>query len=81
MKSDRRKPKRLRMHFGVGQARSPFGQIVKSQLKRMQNGAARSRNVRVRAAEPRFSVGGLRRGSVHWQVLKERIVPGIAQAS
>ena len=58
MKSNRREPERLRVDFGVGQARSPLGQVVEGQIERMQNGAAGGGNVGVRAAEPGFGVGG-----------------------
>ena len=38
---------------------TPFAEaIVKRQVERMENGAAGGGHVRVRAAQPRFDVGG-----------------------
>ncbi len=56
--SDRREPERLRIDLSIGQPCGPLGQVVEGQFKRVQNGAARGRNVGVGSAEPGFGVGG-----------------------
>src|SRR5580700_8150557 len=81
MKSNGWEPERLRVHFGVGQARRPLRQIVQGELKRMKNGAARGGNIGVRRTQPWFGVGGGGRRSSHWQFLKGRIVREIEPAS
>ena len=63
-----RKTERLRVNLGVSKTRSPFAQVVERKLKRMQDGAAGSGNVGVRAAEPGFGVRS--GGSAHGNSLK-----------
>ena len=57
MESDGRKAERLRVNFGVGQAGSPFGQVVEREVERVKNSAARGGDVGIGAAEPGFGVG------------------------
>ena len=71
MKGDGRESERLRVYFSISQAGSPLCQVVESQLKRMQNSAARRRNVAVSAAQPGFGIRG--GGSTHLRSVKPPI--------
>jgi hypothetical protein len=46
------------MDFSIGQTGGALGQILKSQIKRVQNGAACCRDFGVVSAKPGFEVGG-----------------------
>lgn len=53
---DGHQAERLALDFGIGEALGPLLQIFDSKLERMENGAARGRDVGVCAAHPRFNV-------------------------
>ena len=58
MEGNRGQPERLGVYLGIGQALSPFGQIVEGQVESVENGAAHRRNVGVGSAQPGLDVGG-----------------------
>ena len=55
MKSHRRQPKRPRMYLHIGETSSPLTNIVRSEIKRMQNSATHRRHFRIGPAHPRFN--------------------------